>query len=83
MNKTTITFEIHDVTTHELLADNLPFDDLPELVYAYQLMLPTHQIEACYREVVVTERLHHIPRDDFKYDWYELLDDIIDNLYNS
>ena len=83
MNKTIITFEIHDITTNEVLANNLPFDDLPELMTAYQLFYPTHRIEAVYRETTVTERVHHLPRQQFKADWFELLDEIIDNLYNS
>lgn len=44
------TYEIHDLTTHELLSDNLRFEDLPELIGAYQDFYPTHNIVACYRE---------------------------------
>lgn len=43
-------YEIHDLTTHELLSDNLRFEDLPELIGAYQNFYPTHNIVACYRE---------------------------------
>lgn len=83
MTHTIITFEIHDITSCEILAENLPFDDVPELVMAYQLLEPTHEIVAVCREITVTERVHHIPREQFKCEWFDLLDDIIDNLYNS
>lgn len=80
MTKTAIIFEIYDITTNELLATDLPFDELPELITAYQLFYPMHQIEAAYREVTVTERVHHLPRQQFKTDWFELIDSIIDNI---
>ena len=40
-------YEIHDLTTHELLSNNLRFEDLPELIGAYQDFYPTHNIVAC------------------------------------
>ena len=82
MTKTTITFEIHNITTDEILVENASFDDIPELVYEYQRMLPIHEIVACYREITITERVHELPKDEFKHDWFELLDDIVDNLYH-
>ena len=83
MNKTVVTFEIWDITTNEVLSNNLDFDNLPELLDAYQALYPTHRIEGCYREVTVTERVNILPSQQFKTDWYNLLDEIIDNLYNS
>ena len=77
---TQITFEIHNLTTNELLADNLNFNDMPELLNAYQQFYPKHRIEACYRVVKVTEHIRYIPRQQFKLDWFDLLDNIIDNL---
>lgn len=77
--KKIITFEIHDITTNEVLSNNLCFDDLPELLYAYQTILPTHRIEACYRETTITEKVYYTPKADFKRDWYEFIDDIVDN----
>lgn len=83
MKKTIIEFEVHNVTTGDLLCDNVPFEDIPELLIAYKLLYPRHQIEVCYREVTITERVHYVPREEFTHDWFEMLDDIIDNLYNS
>ena len=77
---TKITFEIHNLTTNELLADNLNFVDMPELLSAYQQFYPKHFIEASYRVVKVTEQVRYIPRQQFKLDWFELLDDIVENL---
>ena len=78
-----IEFEIHDTTTNEILVDKLQFDDIAELVGAYQLLYPTHDIAAVYREVEVVERVRHLPKQQFKAEWFNLIDDIIDNLYNS
>ena len=83
MNTTTISFEIHNLTTNEVLADNLSFSDVPELFQAYKEFYKNHEVVACYREVTVTTRVHQLNRDQFKHDWFEMLDDIIDNLYNS
>lgn len=83
MTKTIIEFEVHDITTNTLLCDNVPFEDIPELLMAYKLLYPGHQIEVCYREVTISERVHHLPREEFTHDWFEMLDTIIDNLYNS
>lgn len=80
MTKTTISFEIHDLTTKEVLCDNIPFDDLSELLVAYRLFYPDHRIEPCYREVTTSERIHYMPREEFKHDWFEMLDEIIENL---
>lgn len=81
MTKTTITFEIHDITTEELLCDGVSFDDIPELLIAYQTIYPRHQIEVCYREITITERVHYLPKEEFKHDWYDMIEEIIDNLY--
>jgi hypothetical protein len=43
------TYEIHDLTTNEILADNLSFDDLSELFGAYVELYPTHEIVSCCR----------------------------------
>lgn len=80
MKKTTIKFEIHNVTEQELLCDDVCFDDIPELLYAYEYMYPDDQIVACYRETTVTERVRLLPKEEFAHDWYCMLDEIIDNL---
>ena len=81
MTTTKLSFEIHDITAEELLCDNVHFDDIPELLTAYEYFYPQHQIEVCCREVTIIDRVHYIPKDDFRHDWYNMLDDIIDNLY--
>lgn len=43
------TYEIHDLTTNEILADNLSFDDVSELFEAYVGLYPNHEIVCCYR----------------------------------
>lgn len=83
MKKTIIEFEVHNLTTGELLYDNVSFEDIPELLEAYESLYPYDEIVACYREVTITEQVHYLPREEFAHDWYEFLDDIIDNLYNS
>lgn len=82
MRKTLITFEIHDITTKETLVENAHFDDIPELLVAYQSFYPTHQIVVCYRQVTMTEQVRVIPKHQFKSEWFEMLDCIIDNLYS-
>lgn len=82
MTKTTISFEIYDISSDEILVDNVPFDDIPELLVAYQLFTG-HDIECRYRELTVIERVHVLPKDQFKSDWFELMDYLIDNLYHS
>lgn len=78
-----ISFEIHDITTDELLVDNLAFEDIPELLQAYTMLYPMHRIEPCYRTITITQELRLMPQEEFTHDWYELLDDIIDNLYRG
>lgn len=77
-----IVFEIHDTTTNEVLADNLAFDEVPELFLAYTLLYSTHNVVACSRKVEVDK--HHLSyREEFKTQWFDMIEDIIDNLYNS
>jgi hypothetical protein len=42
-------FEIHDITTHEILSDRLPFEEVPELFEAYANFYPSHEIAFCER----------------------------------
>ena len=81
MTRTIITFEIHDTTAHETLYENVHHNDIPDLLMACQLFYPQHNIVVCCREVTFTERVRYIPKDEFKHDWYDMLDEIIDNLY--
>ena len=80
MKKVTIKFEIHDITARELLCDNVSFDDIPELVNAYEYLYPNHQIEACYREITTIERVRLLPEEEYTKDWLDMLDEILDNM---
>ena len=46
-------FEIHDLTTNELLSDNLAFEEVPELLEAYTKFYSTHEIVACIRNATM------------------------------
>lgn len=78
-----IVFEIHDITTNEVLVDNLTFDEIPELFLAYTLLYPEHNIIACSRKVMIAKHHDLSCRDEFKNQWFDMIEDIIDNLYNS
>lgn len=79
MKKVKIEFEIHDITAREMLCENVSFDDIPELVSAYEYLRPNHQIEACYREITTIEKVRLLPEEEFAKDWFEMLDTLIDN----
>jgi hypothetical protein len=42
-------FEIHDLTANEILADNLDFEEVPELFKAYADFYSSHEIVFCER----------------------------------
>ena len=80
INCNALVFEVHDLTTNELLSNNLSFEDAPELVYAYQEFYPDHQIEVlCYRQSIA-KPIRRTARQQFKHDWFDLLDHIMENL---
>ena len=73
-------FEIHDLTTNEILTDNLTFEELPKLFKAYADFYPDHEITVCQRKCndicipVDTEK-------DFKTQWFMLVDAYLCNFY--
>lgn len=74
-------YEIHDLTTAEILADNLNFEDMPELLGAYADFYPTHEIIACYRNCNNDCKKIVSKRADFKVEWFNLLEENIANFY--
>lgn len=75
------TYEIHHLRTGEILADNLRFEDVPELFKAYYDWY-IGAVEVYERTV---DKLFKITsrRDDFQKDWLELIDQLIEfgNIY--
>ena len=81
------TYEIHDLTTKELLADNLEFDDMPELLGAYQEFYPDHEIVACCRncskhsDYITNAQTKAQQRKAFREQWFALLTENACNIY--
>lgn len=83
------TYEIYNLTANELLADNLKFEDLPELFDAYAKFFPEDKIIACCREKQVIRKhakvvtLNEVNRMEFYSDWFSLIDElvVIGNIY--
>lgn len=77
-------YEIHDITTGEILADNLTFEDMPELLGAYQIFYPTHEIVGCYRVCHNTFKVFNNLNYDkvrFRAEWTILMTENIVNFY--
>lgn len=81
------TYEIHNLTTKELLVDNLTFDDIPELFEAYQNFYPNNEI-AVFRRIdgyiklskyYLKANLHK--QQDFKVEWFDLIEEYLCNIY--
>lgn len=76
------TYEIYNLTTSELLADNLTFDDMPELYGAYLDFYPNDDIIVCCREVKITVTYariinqSNINRKQFNSEWLALMDEL-------
>lgn len=76
-----LTYEIHNTSTGEILADNLSFDDVPELFQAYyDWYLGTVEVycRKCNRIFNITTR-----REAFRKEWTALIDQLIEfgNIY--
>ena len=77
-------YEIHNLTTGELLVDNLAFDDMPELYGAYLEFYPYDDIIVCCREirlsVTCARIIHHndneVRRQKFYAEWLTLMDEL-------
>ena len=82
-------FGVYDFTTGEILADNLFFDDMPELLGAYQDFYPDHKIIAYYQDIdyemmqneAITDSIINSRKDNFKTEWYLLMEENLVNFY--
>ena len=74
-------YEIHDLTTNEILVDNLNFKEVSELFDAYTILYPTHEIEACYRSDSCIYQIKTSRQDDFKAEWFALVEEHLTNFY--
>ena len=83
------TYEIYNLTTNELLADNLEFDDVPELFGAYAEFYPDHELIVCVRNMQITTTCakvvskDDVHRREFYSEWFGLMDELIrmDNIH--
>lgn len=83
------TYEIYNLTTGEILADNLSFDDMPELFGAYMDFYPEDDIIVCCREIKISVACarvvdrEDINRKNFYSEWFGLMDELlaIDNIH--
>ena len=82
-------YELYNLTTGEILADNLTFEEVPELFEAYANFFPDHEIIACYREGKMV-RTHakvlsydEIARNKFMIEWFDFMEELlaIDNIH--
>lgn len=77
-------YEIYNLTTGELLADNLTFDDMPELFGAYMEFYPNDNIIVCYREIkisvtcarILNRNENEIKRNNFYSEWLTFMDEL-------
>lgn len=79
-------FEIHDLTTNEILADNLTFEEVPELFKAYADFYSNHEIVFCERiedDIVIPiyTNKNFNTRAEFKAQWFMLVDTYLCNVY--
>ena len=84
------TYEIHNLTTNEILADNLSFEDVPELFEAYSSFYMADDIIVCYRESHIKRcrqiiDISEAARNQFKSEWTCLIEELINlgNLYQE
>lgn len=76
-------YELYNLTTGEILADNLNFDDMPELLGAYMEFYPEDDIIVCCRETKITVTCakmvdrEEINRREFHSEWLEFMDEIV------
>lgn len=70
------TYEIH-LTSGEILADGLSFDDLPVLFQAYQEWYGEGSVIACYRTFDGHKQHHQSRRDEFYQEWGNFMDHLV------
>lgn len=79
-------FEIHDLTTNEILANNLNFEEVPELFKAYMDFYPNHEIVFCERienDIVISIHANRkiSNKTEFQTQWFMLVTSNISNFY--
>lgn len=80
-------YEIHDLTVTEILADNLDFDDIPELLEAYQCFYSNHEIAVFHRvDGYIKLSQYYLNADlqkqhEFKKEWLNLIEENLCNVY--
>lgn len=80
-------FEIHDLTTGEILADNLTFNEVPELFEAYAKFYRNHELMTFFKELQPIKswnkayKLSSNNYHDFKAQWLDMAEEISCNLY--
>ena len=72
------TYEIHNITTGEILVDNLSFDDMAEQLQIYIEFYSTDEIVSCYRITEPTAKPHKIT---YKEEYVLYMEYIADNIY--
>ena len=82
-------YELYNLTTGELLADNLVFDDVPELFGAYAEFFPDNEFAVFEKDRVVIKRCarvineDEVDRNNFYVEWFNLMDELLamDNIH--
>lgn len=79
-------FEIHDLTTNEILADNLAFEEIPELFKAYVDFYLNHEIVFCERieeniVIPIYPNKNFNTKAEFRTQWFMLVTSNISNFY--
>lgn len=85
------TYELYNLNTGEILADNLTFEDVPELFEAYTNFFPDNEIIVCYRDqnisVACVKILNkeELARKKFHAEWMEFMEEllIMDNIHQE
>lgn len=82
-------YELYNLTTGEILADNLTFEEVPELFEAYANFFQDHEIIACCRDLTIV-RVHtrvinseEMRRRNFYVEWLNLMEELLamDNIH--
>lgn len=80
-------YEIHDLTANEILADNLIFEEIPELFEAYQSFYPNHEIAVfCRTDGYIKLSQYYLnanlqKQQEFKVEWFNLIEENLCNIY--
>lgn len=69
------TYEIHNTLTHDILVDNLTFDELAEQFAVYLDYFGEH-ITACYREHKNTTTMPTSRAEQYKSEWINYFDEL-------